>query len=379
MNDRFKLAGLAFTAALALSILTGGCTASQQSAAEPGQTPVPSSSAIAANSQTTKAKNVTKISVKPASVDLPPLRDSSVKVFQPLEIDGMLDNQNQFILYNGTGKDDMQIAGPKDFVFTSSNSDVVTVSKEGIISVTPRAVTGDTAKITVRYADKTAECLISIKYSLQQTLTVGADGLAVVTNPADSAVVVNKQRGLPGEYIPADLVHPNVRFSFAGESEKKQLRKEAADALEQLFAAAKRDGIELFGVSGYRSYRTQETIFNYNVAHQGEEEAHRFSAQPGHSEHQTGLAIDVSAKSAKFGLEETFGATTEGKWLAEHAYEYGFIIRYPKGKEKITGYAYEPWHIRYVGIKIAAQIYRENWTLEEFFTLPLPVDAKVYK
>ncbi|MEB3102437.1 D-alanyl-D-alanine carboxypeptidase family protein [Ferviditalea candida] len=372
MNDRFKTAWLAVTAALALSLFAGGCTASKQSDGGPGQTANPASSAVAADSRSTDVKNVSQIFVKPASVVLPPVGDSSAKAFQPLEIDGVLDKQNQIILYNGTDKDEMKAANPKDFAFTSSNPDVVTVNKEGIISVSPKAVTGDTAKVTVRYADKSAECLISIKYSLQQTLTTGPDGLAVVTNPADPAVVVNKQRGLPADYIPMDLVQPHVPFSFAGDSEKKHLRKAAANALEQLFAAAKKDGIELFGVSGYRSYRTQQTIFSYNVKHQGEEEARRFSAQPGHSEHQTGLAIDVSSQSAKFGLEETFGDTVEGKWLASHAHEFGFIIRYPKGKEESTGYAYEPWHIRYVGKQIAEQIYRKNWTLEEFFSGTLP-------
>jgi D-alanyl-D-alanine carboxypeptidase len=120
-------------------------------------------------------------------------------------------------------------------------------------------------------------------------------------------------------------------------------------------------------VSGYRSYVTQKAIFNNNVRTQGYTQARRYSAFPGTSEHQTGLSIDVSSASAGYALEEKFGATAEGKWLQAHCAESGFIIRYPKGKEGITGYAYEPWHIRFVGVTIATEIMSQSLTLEEYF------------
>ncbi|WP_019120639.1 M15 family metallopeptidase [Brevibacillus massiliensis] len=185
-------------------------------------------------------------------------------------------------------------------------------------------------------------------------------------------VLVNKSVPLPEDYAPADLVIPNVPFPFKEDLPKKYLRKEAAEALERLFAGAKRDGMELYGISGYRSYATQVAVYNQNVKTQGVEAANRVSAIPGHSEHQTGLAIDVSSRSAKFGLEEEFGDTPEGKWLAQHAPEYGFIIRYPKGKEEITGYAYEPWHIRYVGVKVAQEVTRQGITLDEYLEAYMP-------
>lgn len=192
--------------------------------------------------------------------------------------------------------------------------------------------------------------------------------VTVVSNPNDLHVVVNKQRKLPDGYEPPDLVIPNVLF-YSDDWEKKHMRQEAATALELLFAAAANDGIDLIAVSGYRSYERQTTIYNYNVETQGLEHAQRYSAMPGHSEHQTGLTMDVSgaALASSYLLEESFRQTAEGEWLEQHAHEHGFVIRYPKGKEHITGYAYEPWHIRYVGKETAKEIFEKQLTLEEFF------------
>lgn len=188
-----------------------------------------------------------------------------------------------------------------------------------------------------------------------------------VSAEAKAAILlVNKQHPLESDYKPTDLVVPDVKFSFSGEDQKKQLRREAAEAIERLFAAAKKDGIELRAVSGYRSYARQKSIFENNARTKGEEEANRTSARPGESEHQTGLAMDVSAASVNYALEEVFGETVEGIWLAEHAQEYGFIIRYPKEKEDITGYKYEPWHLRYVGEDIAQFVTEQGLTLEEY-------------
>lgn len=199
-----------------------------------------------------------------------------------------------------------------------------------------------------------------------QTIAKNAEGLAVVNNATSLLVLVDKKRNLPSDYVPEDLVVPDVKFSFSGENEKKYMRKEAADALEELFAGAKEDGIELTAVSGYRSYKRQKAIFDSNAQKKGADVANQTSAVPGQSEHQTGLAMDVSSASAKYELETTFGDTKEGKWLASHAHEYGFIIRYPEGKEAITGYTYEPWHVRFVGKDVAQAVYDSGLTLEEF-------------
>lgn len=192
-------------------------------------------------------------------------------------------------------------------------------------------------------------------------------GKQVVTNAEAMTVIVNKQRSLPDGYEPKDLVEPNVPFSFDEPHEKRHLRKEAAEALEELFDAAKAEGIELRAVSGYRSYARQKSIYENNVRTKGEAEANRVSAVPGTSEHQTGLTIDVSSPSAGNALEQTFGQTEEGQWLARRAPEFGFVIRYPEGAENITGYIYEPWHIRYVGKDLAPDIADSGLTLEEYF------------
>ncbi|ENQ3113128.1 M15 family metallopeptidase [Bacillus cereus] len=190
----------------------------------------------------------------------------------------------------------------------------------------------------------------------------------IASSFASIQAVVNKEYGLPEDYKPEDLVVPNVPFSFSGTLEKSYLRKEAAEALESLFDLAKKEGIQLNAVSGFRSYDYQKKLYANNVKRQGQEHTDRFSAKPGHSEHQTGLTMDVSSKSANNELELTFANTKEGKWLKENAHRAGFIIRYPKGKESITGYAYEPWHIRYVG-DIAESIYKKKLTLEEYMNL----------
>lgn len=187
-----------------------------------------------------------------------------------------------------------------------------------------------------------------------------------ITNPDDPLVLVNKTYVLPSDYKPADLVIPNIPFPFEGTPEKKMMQKEAALALEELFASLQAEGLELFGISGYRSFATQRTIFPNNVLRVGFETANSFSAFPGESEHQTGLAMDVSNRDVQFRLVEAFGDTAEGIWLKENAHRFGFIIRYPKGKERITGYTYEPWHLRYVGQEAAQVIADLDITLEEY-------------
>lgn len=130
-------------------------------------------------------------------------------------------------------------------------------------------------------------------------------------------------------------------------------------ALQNLQTGALEAGFDIPMVSGYRSYTYQEGLYNAYVARDGQAAADRYSARPGHSEHQTGLAFDVGA------IDNYYGETPAGKWLAAHAHEYGFIIRYPQGKEHITGYMYEPWHIRYLG-DVAKKVYESGLTLEEY-------------
>ena len=186
----------------------------------------------------------------------------------------------------------------------------------------------------------------------------------IVQNPNSILVLVNKQNSLPQDYVPSDLVVPNVPFSFEEFLPKKLMRKEAAIALEQLFYEAQQDNAPLAAVSGYRSYDRQTEIFANNI--KSSPDANQTSARPGESEHQTGLSMDISSPSVNNQLTQTFGDMREGSWLANNAPEFGFIIRFPKGKETITGYQYEPWHIRYVGLPAAQMISQQNLTLEEY-------------
>ncbi|MBP1963729.1 M15 family metallopeptidase [Paenibacillus aceris] len=194
-----------------------------------------------------------------------------------------------------------------------------------------------------------------------------SDGLQVIAKPESVTVLVNKQFSLPSNYEPTDLVYPDVPFTFTEKVEKRKMRSVAAGALEKLFAGAKKDGINLAGVSAYRSYATQKSVFQRYVQKDGEEKAKTYSAVPGTSEHETGLAIDVSGSDGKCAAEDCFGGTKEANWLEKHAPEYGFIIRYPQGKAAITGYQYEPWHIRYVGVDTAKDMVAKKMTMEEYY------------
>lgn len=188
-----------------------------------------------------------------------------------------------------------------------------------------------------------------------------------VSNPDSMLVLVNKNYALSEDYEPSDLVLPNVLSTGYNPNQNIYLRKEAAIHLEQLFYAAQNEaGLTLLARSGYRSYQTQISLYDRYVSQNGTEKADTFSARAGHSEHQTGLAMDVTADSVNRQLVTDFGLTPEGIWLKENAHRFGYIIRYLEGREDETGYQYEPWHIRYVGVEAATEIYENNWILEQY-------------
>lgn len=176
--------------------------------------------------------------------------------------------------------------------------------------------------------------------------------------------LVNKTHPLASDYVPPDLVEVT---SAAPNMNCTKLRAPAAEAFEQLVAAAAADGHTIVLRSGYRSYDTQKKLFNSYVKRDGQPAAEQYSAPPGCSEHQLGLAVDVTSPSVNYKLDYRYGSTPEGKWLAENAHRFGFIVRYLEGKQDITGYVYEPWHIRYLGSTDAAtEIYQQNLALEEY-------------
>ncbi|MGY2080466.1 M15 family metallopeptidase [Modestobacter sp. SYSU DS0657] len=182
-----------------------------------------------------------------------------------------------------------------------------------------------------------------------------------VDDPASPWVVVNKTRPLsPIDHAPTDLVPVGDRY---------QLRAEAAQAMDAMLAAAADQGLSLSVQSAYRSYDYQVGLFDAQVSRFGEERAQVQVARPGYSEHQTGLAADVGGGGCD--IESCFATTPEGRWVAEHGAEFGYVVRYPDGAQDVTGFKYEPWHVRYVGTALATELQRSGVsTLEEFFGLP---------
>lgn len=183
-------------------------------------------------------------------------------------------------------------------------------------------------------------------------------------------ILVNKQYRLPEDYVPSDLVKVGINFPDSTPSERRQMRAEAALALEQMEAAMKEEGLALIGVSGYRSFSTQQSLYRRRLSEAGAAHVSQYNAEAGASEHQTGLAMDVAAEG-KSVLTEAFADTDEYKWLQSNAHHYGFIIRYPEGMEDETGYLFEPWHLRYVG-DAAADIFKSRLTMEAYMRLHYP-------
>lgn len=175
------------------------------------------------------------------------------------------------------------------------------------------------------------------------------DGLIYV----DGVLIANKTYALPESYNPGDIL------------------SECQTAFDKLQTDCAAEGLSIWNASGFRSYETQAGLYNRYCNRDGKEAADRYSARPGHSEHQTGLAIDLNT------ITQSFADTAEGQWIAENCWRYGFIIRYPKGKEAQTGYMYEPWHIRYVGVEVAEKIYNSGLCLEEYYGITSEYAADV--
>ncbi len=237
------------------------------------------------------------------------------------------------------GSNDMPIvtmhpktATDKGEKWVSDNTDVATVNSIGRIT----AVGVGSCVVTVHSTDN-PKVFAEVKVTVTPYVAPKEPDVTYI----DGILIANKTYALPSTYNPG--VDPTANA-----------------ALKKMFAAAKSDGLNLFVKSGFRSYATQKRIYNNYVSRDGVAEADRYSARPGHSEHQTGLAFDINK------IDSSFEGTPEAIWLAANCHKYGFIIRYPKGKEAITGYMYEPWHIRYLGVKTATAVYNSGLCLEEY-------------
>ena len=209
---------------------------------------------------------------------------------------------------------------------------------------------------------------------LEQLLSLAAAGSMMISSSLTAAAPHNDVNGL----LFLQNRQWRVSESYAPETvvadvpgQVRSMRADAAAALEEMFAACKADiGVTLKSVSGYRSYQTQATIYQRKVNNVGSKtKADEYVARPGASEHQLGLAMDVGQKSDKVNLSSSFGKTKGGKWVAEHCWEYGFILRYQEGWEDVTGYKFEPWHVRYVGKENAKLIHEADMPLETYLLL----------
>ena len=190
-----------------------------------------------------------------------------------------------------------------------------------------------------------------------------------LTDPASPWVIVNKHRALsPATFVPPDLVRPSVRLATSGEA--ALLNSTTAAAAEKMFAAAAADGVIITLASGYRSFRTQTATYGSYVRTRGRAEADTASARPGYSEHQTGWSFDIGDGGGACSFQPCFAQQQAAVWAKANAHRFGFVVRYPWMLHEITGYYYEPWHLRYIGVAAATDMStRGIATLEEYFGL----------
>lgn len=202
-------------------------------------------------------------------------------------------------------------------------------------------------------------------------------------NDLEIDVLVNKENLLPSDYVPSKLVvlddNKNNFHNYNDPDLKPMVREDIINDLFEMFNDAKKCGYFLIVDSGYRSYEYQLKILKYNIEKHGEEWAYNYVALPGASEHQTGLCFDIAYMYDDIYCDNIKEADPEIKWMINNSYKYGFILRYPKGKEEITGYSYEPWHYRYVGKELAKILYENNETLEEFYLRKKAKKRYIYK
>ena len=202
--------------------------------------------------------------------------------------------------------------------------------------------------------------------------TTGKEKYPLSSADDDYLVLVNKTWQMTSSYVPTDLTVVERYVQGVGDPSQytNTMRRVAAEALNVMLDSAASQGYDMKLRTGYRSYSYQKNLFDSYARNHGEAEANKFSAKAGQSEHQTGLACDLGAASQGYELRDDFGESPEGKWIRDHCWEYGFILRYTDGTlteiGRHTGYIYEAWHVRYVG-KEAARIITENgWTFEEY-------------
>lgn len=229
---------------------------------------------------------------------------------------------------------------------------------------TTRAETTAETTTETTIAEAAATTARAIETTVQTTAEATAEATAAVTAPTvregeypEGETVIETIDGLT--YVNGILI-ANKTYLLPADYAPGRILPEAQTAFDTMRAAAKEEGLTLKIVSGYRSYQKQDKVYHNYAARDGAALADRYSARAGSSEHQTGYAMDINS------VRQSFAETKEGKWLAAHCAEYGFILRYPKDKEAETGFMYEPWHIRYLGVELAQKITESGLCLEEY-------------
>lgn len=216
---------------------------------------------------------------------------------------------------------------------------------------------------TKKSDEEIAASLSTISDTVNQTVYYDTP---YIPEGADATMqLVNKVCGVNKDYVPANLQLTKYRATDRAEANQYMVDY-AANAMDAMIEAAMTEGHTILVTTAYRSYNFQSVLYNNYVAKDGQAAADKYSARPGTSEHQSGLAADVTSPSVNYQLTKKYGETAEGQWLAAHAHEYGFILRYTVDGESITGYMYEPWHFRYVGVDAATEIHEKGCTLEEY-------------
>lgn len=245
-----------------------------------------------------------------------------------------------------------------------TNEDVIKFAEKEKIRYLEEFFVIDYAKIKyydryVKYADETGEDEETTVLNVNLGMDVPDYEDALEVNEFSLDMLVNKHRGLKDDFIPDGLVEIDTKYASSDDLKASKL---AVNAFIQMSKAATKEGLELVINSAYRSYDEQQEISDTYLDLYGQSYVDKYVAKPGFSEHQTGLAFDIGSRKVN-----VFIKSDEYKWMIENAYKYGFILRFPKKYEKVTGFRNEPWHYRYVGKKIAKIIYEEDITLEEYY------------
>ena len=365
------LAVIFFIIVMIILLATKGCSPEpkESSSEDESSTTIPIIT-DAVEPETTEPETTQPVTTEPETTEVPTADPNDPNTITKIEL-----TDHEFYLEVGQQAMSMVTMYPLEStelgeIWTSSDEKVATVDEYGLIT----AISPGTCFVTVQSENNpSVDAVIRVNvtdsgyvddYYAGQTsdrsrekdsdtsrLQLLADEAKAPPVYADEGLtyikdilIVNKEYGLPPNFAPG-------------------LEDICSEQFERLSEDAAEEGLNIYIGSAYRSYFEQIDIFNEYVTEYGVNESDTFSARPGHSEHQTGLTIDCNT------IDDAFGETDEAKWLAEHAHEYGFIIRYPLGKEDITGYQYEPWHIRYVGYTVAKEMYKSGECLEEYLGL----------